>query len=134
VRANSTSTIVKIAESAYAAVVSVVFIKSEQHAASIAATHLHRCKALGMDSESRILAMKKFSCEEPSRLIAPRQIRFFARIAETDSQARFARAMHRWEFANVRNALARARRGGAPTAPRGVRARFRSRVSTSTDR
>jgi hypothetical protein len=94
--ANSTSSIVKITESTCAAVVSVICIKSEQHVASIAATHLHQRKPLGVDSESRILAMKKFSCKEPSRLIAARQIRFFARIAKTDSRGRFARAMHRW--------------------------------------
>jgi hypothetical protein len=103
VRANSTSAIVKIAESGCAAGISVIHIKSEQQAASIEATHLHRRKALGADSESRILATKKFSCKEPSPLIAARQNRFFARIAETDSRRRFARAMHRQEFANVRN-------------------------------
>jgi hypothetical protein len=82
VRENSTSAIVKIAESACAADVSELRIKSERRAASIKATHLHRRNASGADSESRILAMKKFSCAEPSRLIAARQNRFFARIAQ----------------------------------------------------
>jgi hypothetical protein len=100
VRANSTSAIVKIAECPCVAVVSVVCIKSKQHAKSIEATHLHQRKALGADSESRILATKKFSCKEPSRLIAARQIRFFARIAETDSRGVFVRTMHRQEFAD----------------------------------
>jgi hypothetical protein len=108
VRANSTSAIVKIVESTCAAGVSVIRIENEQHAASINATHLHQPKALGVDSESRILAIKKFSCKEPSRLIAARQIRFFARIAETDSQGRFARATDRWEFVNVRSVRVRA--------------------------
>ena len=108
VRANSTSAIVKITESGCAAGISALHIGNEQHPASINATRLHQRKALGVDSESRILAIKKFSCEERSRLIAARQIRFFARIAETDSQARFARAMHRQEFANVRNVRVRA--------------------------
>jgi hypothetical protein len=103
VRANSTSTIVKIAGGDCAAGISSLRVGSEQHPVGVAATHLHQRKALGVDSESRILAIKKFSCKQPSRLIAARQIRFFARIAETDSRGRFARAMHRQEFANVQN-------------------------------
>jgi hypothetical protein len=108
VRANSTPTIVKIAGIACAASVSVIRTLRARCVARTVATHRCRSKALGVDSESRILAMKKFSCKEPSRLIAARQIRFFARIAETDSQGRFARAMHRQELANVRSLLVRA--------------------------
>jgi hypothetical protein len=39
------------------------------------------------DSESRFLAMKKFSCLPASRLIRARQNRIFARIATADSPA-----------------------------------------------
>ena len=39
------------------------------------------------DSESRFLAMKKFSCQPASRLIVARQNRIFARIAAADSPA-----------------------------------------------
>ena len=48
----------------------------------IIATHRVPSKASCADSESRILAMKKFSCVETSRLIGARQNRIFARIAE----------------------------------------------------
>ena len=41
------------------------------------------------DSESRFLAMKKFSPAPASRLIGARQNRFFARIVAADSLARF---------------------------------------------
>jgi hypothetical protein len=50
---------------------------------------VRRRKAHGADSESRILAIKKFSCSPASRPIDARQNRFFARIALTDSRARF---------------------------------------------
>jgi hypothetical protein len=44
-------------------------------------------KARRTDSESRFLAMKKFSCLPASRLIVARQNRIFARIAVADSLA-----------------------------------------------
>jgi hypothetical protein len=53
-----------------------------QHLARIIATHRVPPEALCADSESQILAMKKFSRAETSRLIAARQNRIFARIAE----------------------------------------------------
>jgi hypothetical protein len=86
VRENSTSAIVKIAGNACAADVFVVRTLNERRIAHLDATHRYKLKALGADSESRILAMKKFSCAEPSRLIGARQNRFFARIAKTDSR------------------------------------------------
>jgi hypothetical protein len=50
-------------------------------AADIIAQLEDRRKAGYVDSESRILAIKKFSCPPASRLIGARQNRFFARIA-----------------------------------------------------
>jgi hypothetical protein len=41
------------------------------------------------DSESQILAIKKFSWAQRWRLIAARQNRTFLRIAKTDSQLRY---------------------------------------------
>jgi hypothetical protein len=83
VRENPTSANVKIAESACAADVSFIRLQRAQHLAHVVATHRVRPKALCADSESRILAMKKFSCAETSRLIGARQNRIFARIAES---------------------------------------------------
>ena len=50
------------------------------------ATRQRQPKARRTDSESQLLAMKKFSRAPASRLIGARQNRFFARIAATDSQ------------------------------------------------
>jgi hypothetical protein len=83
VRENSTSANVKIAESACAADGFFIRVSSRRHAALIIATHRHRPKALGADSESQILAIKKFSRAETSRLIGARQNPIFARIAES---------------------------------------------------
>jgi hypothetical protein len=102
------SSIVKIAESGCAASVSVLRIESERHVASIVATHLHQRKPRGADSESRILAIKKFSCAEPSRLIAARQNRFFARIAENRFAAAFCPRDASPGVCKGRNVLARA--------------------------
>jgi hypothetical protein len=44
-----------------------------------------RPKTRRADSESRFLAIKKFSSSPASRLIGARQIRFFGRIAVADS-------------------------------------------------
>jgi hypothetical protein len=92
VRENSTSAIVKIAENSCAAIVSVIRLLNGRQCARPVATHRGRMKTLGVDSESRILAMKKFSCAEPRRLIAARQNRTFERIAETDSRGTLSRA------------------------------------------
>jgi hypothetical protein len=81
VRENPTSSNVKIAESTCAADVSLTQLQRAQHPVHIAATHRAQSKAPCADSESRFLAMKKFSCAETSRLIGARQNRIFARIA-----------------------------------------------------
>jgi hypothetical protein len=70
-----------IAESDCAAIVSVIRILIDRHAADIIATDQCRSRAHCADSESRYLAIKKFSCPPASRLIAARQNQFFARIA-----------------------------------------------------
>jgi hypothetical protein len=82
VRENLGPVNVKIAGNACAAHVSLIHIQCAQHRARIIATHRLQAKAFCADSESRILAMKKFSCAETSRLIGARQNRIFARIAE----------------------------------------------------
>jgi hypothetical protein len=82
VRENPTPANVKIAENACAADISWIRMLRAQHLACIVATHRAQPKALCADSESRILAMKKFSCAETSRLIGARQNRIFARIAQ----------------------------------------------------
>jgi hypothetical protein len=80
---------VDIAGSGCAAGVSAVHTFNDRHAIDVMA--IPRClqKTRNTDSESRILAIRKFSCPPASRLNAARQIRFFARIAAADSQACF---------------------------------------------
>ena len=56
------------------------------------ATRQRQPKAPRTDSESQLLAMKKFSRSAASRLIGARQNRFFARIAKTDSRTVFSPA------------------------------------------
>jgi hypothetical protein len=89
VREGPTSAIVNIAGSDCAAGVFVIRALINRRVSNVAATHRWPPKARCADSESRILAMKKFSCPPASRLIAARQNRFFARIASTDSQDGF---------------------------------------------
>jgi hypothetical protein len=89
VRENPASANVKIAENVCAADVSLIPLQRAQHRVHIIATHRVQPKARCADSESRILAMKKFSCAKPSRLIGARQNRIFARIAKR----RFARRL-----------------------------------------
>jgi hypothetical protein len=60
-----------------------------RHVADVVVTLECRFKARFADSESQILAMKKFSCSPASGLIAARQNQFFARIAKSDSQSDF---------------------------------------------
>jgi hypothetical protein len=55
----------------------------------VIATHRDHPKAACADSESQILAIKKFSWKQRLRLIGARQNRFFGRIAASDSQERF---------------------------------------------
>ena len=92
VRAKPTPAIVNIAGSACAAGVFVLRTFCERGSVDVVATHRWPPKARCADSESRFLAIKKFSCSPASRLIAARQNRFFARIAATDSQD----AIGRW--------------------------------------
>jgi hypothetical protein len=82
VRENPTSANVKIEESACAADVFFIRVQRAQRVAHLVATHRAQQLALCADSESRILAMKKFSGKDTSRLIGARQNRIFARIAE----------------------------------------------------
>jgi hypothetical protein len=56
------STFVNIAGSACAAVVSEIRIIDDRDAIDVVATHRCRAKAARADSESQILAIKKFSC------------------------------------------------------------------------
>jgi hypothetical protein len=83
VRENLDSANVKITENACAADVFLTRLQCAQHIARIIATHQAQPKALCTDSESQILAMKKFSRAAPSRRIGARQNRIFARIAES---------------------------------------------------
>jgi len=86
---NPTPSIVNIAKSARAAGVSVIRAFNDRRAIDVTATHRSRLKARCADSESRFLAIKKFSRRPASRLIAARQNRFFARIATADSRRDF---------------------------------------------
>jgi hypothetical protein len=81
VRKIAMPTIVNMTGNTCAAVVFITRASNDRDAIALVATHRHHPKALCADSESRILAMKKFSCSTASRLIAARQNRFFARIA-----------------------------------------------------
>jgi hypothetical protein len=81
VREKPTSAIVNIAESACAASISVIRAFNDQRADDVTSPRRGRLKARCTDSESRTLAIKKFSCSPASRLIVARQNRFFERIA-----------------------------------------------------
>jgi hypothetical protein len=83
------STFVNIAGSACVAAISAIRIINDLRAIIVVATHRGRAKAARADSESQILAIKKFSCPERQRLIGARQNRIFGRIGATDSRARF---------------------------------------------
>src|SRR5260370_5173379 len=80
VRENALHSIVNIARNADTAGVSVIRAFDDRRAIGLIATHRGRLKARCADSESRFLAMKKFSWLPASRLIADRQNRVFARI------------------------------------------------------
>jgi hypothetical protein len=88
-RENTAIANVNIAGTHCAAVVFVIHALIDRHAFGITATRQDKRKARCADSESRFLAMKKFSCSPASRLIAARQNRIFARIAAADSQPGF---------------------------------------------
>jgi hypothetical protein len=82
VRENLGPANVKIEENACAADVFLIHLERAQHLMRIIATDRLQRSAFFADSESRILAMKKFSCAETSRLFGARQNRIFARIAK----------------------------------------------------
>jgi hypothetical protein len=86
--------IANIAESSCAAGIFVIRAMYDRYAFDVVATHRWRPKALCADSESRFLAIKKFSCPPASRLIGARQNRIFARIA-----APLIREAHGFRFA-----------------------------------
>jgi hypothetical protein len=65
----------------------------DRNAFELDATCRCRLEATRADSESRLLAMKKFSRLTAPRRIAARQIRFLARIAAADSTARLPVAL-----------------------------------------
>jgi hypothetical protein len=67
----------------------------DRYATDINVTHQCPLKVRCVDSESRFLAMEKFSCSPASYLIAARQNRFFGKIAAADSGASFPHARHR---------------------------------------
>jgi hypothetical protein len=62
VQQGSTSPFVNIAGSACVAAVSAIHIIDDRYAIDVVATHQGRAKAARADSESQILAIKKFSC------------------------------------------------------------------------
>src|SRR5206468_5230293 len=68
--------------SAHAAAVFVIHTFNAQRCRSISATGSLHSTARGADSESRILAIKKFSRAMPPPRIGARQTRAFARIAQ----------------------------------------------------
>src|SRR4051794_19577381 len=86
---NSTSPIVNIAGNACAADALDIGAARAQRRERLVATRPPNTKACRADSESRILAMKKFSRAAPSRRIGARQNLISARIA----QHRFAGAI-----------------------------------------
>jgi hypothetical protein len=90
VRENATFTIVDIAGSDCAAGVFAIFTSDYRYAIDVIATHRCRLKACCADSESRFLAMKKFSRLPALRLIGARQNRFFEGIAAADSRCDFS--------------------------------------------
>jgi hypothetical protein len=83
------SAIVNVARNTCAAVVSLIHTSYVRSTIDVVATRRYRRKASLADSESRFLAIKKFSCTTAWRLIAARQTRFFAGIAAADSGSDF---------------------------------------------
>src|SRR6266436_9440648 len=88
-RENPTPPAVNIARSACAAAIFVINSLNDRRAVDVVATDRGRPKARCADSESRFLAIKKFSWSTASRRIVARQNRLFARIAAADSQGDF---------------------------------------------
>jgi hypothetical protein len=88
-RENAAPAIFKIAKSRCAAGIFFIYAFTGGCAVDVAASCQRELKARPADSESRFLAIKKFSCLAASRLISARQNRLFARIAAADSQCDF---------------------------------------------
>jgi hypothetical protein len=78
---STTSTTINIEGNACAAGIFIICTFNDYGSIDITATHRKPPEARRTDSESRILAIKKFSCSPASRLIGARQNRIFARIA-----------------------------------------------------
>jgi hypothetical protein len=76
-RAGSTSAKVNIAGSDCTAGISSIHALIDRSASEVIAKCLHRPEGRCVDSESQILAIKKFSCLTASRLILARQRGFF---------------------------------------------------------
>jgi hypothetical protein len=89
VRENAMPAIVNITRNTCAASVSVIHPSGAGSAIDVVATDQGRQKAVATDSESRFLAIKKFSCTTAWKRIGARQTRFFAGIAAADSQCDF---------------------------------------------
>jgi hypothetical protein len=83
------STFVNIEGNTIATDVFAIHACDDRYAIDVVATHRDRPKAACTDSESQILAIKKFSWTQPLRLIGARQNPIFGRIAASDSQAVF---------------------------------------------
>jgi hypothetical protein len=96
VREKSASTFVKVAGNACATGISLILTIDELHLHHATPTHHDASTARCADSESRFLAMKKFSCGSHRGRIAARQNQFFERIAAADSQRDFGRAMRHY--------------------------------------
>jgi hypothetical protein len=92
VQQRPTSAFVNIEGNACAADVFAIRACDDRCAIDVIATHRERPNAVGADSESQILAIKKFSRLRRLRLIRARQNRIFGRIAATDSQVGFSAA------------------------------------------
>jgi hypothetical protein len=77
---------VNIAGSSCAAGISSIHAVVARQLSEVTASRRCCPEGLSADSESQILAIKKFSCLTASHLILARQSGFFLRIAKTDSQ------------------------------------------------
>jgi hypothetical protein len=86
-RENPASSVVKRTENPFGESVFDTLDITARHACRGLATHRVARKPRCADSESRFLAIKKFSCFAPRLRIGSRQKQFFERIANTDSLA-----------------------------------------------
>ena len=131
VRDNAMSSIVNLTRNACAAVVSMIHASLARCAITVVATDRSRQKTVAADSESRFLAIKKFSCTTAWRRIAARQTRFFAGIVTADSRVRFSSAPRlAARRAWLMHAGARLAQRRATVMPTSRRATFRCRVWT----